>query len=139
MSTDRTRPRLPFRSASPRSRVGLPWGLLAFALLFATATPASLGAQARTLTVDDLRLEVGLSGPELAPDGRRAVVVTSRPDYEENRFGRSLVVVDLATDERRDLTPQRPWVGQPRWSPSGDALAFTDRVARRAPRCSSFP
>ena len=118
MPTDLTFQRLPFRATSARSSAPISWGLMAFALLLFAVTPASLDAQERTLTVDDLRLEVGLSGPEVSPDGRWAVVVTSRPDYEENRFERSLVLVDLGTGERRDLTPQRPGVGQPRWSPS---------------------
>lgn len=139
MSTDRTCQRLPFRATSARSRAPISWGLMALALLLPIATPAVSEAQERALTVDDLRLEVGLSGPELSPDGRWAVVVTRRPDYEENRFTRSLVLVDLTTGERRDLTPQRPGAGQPRWSPSGAALAFTDRVEEKGPQVFILP
>lgn len=91
------------------------------------AIPAALAAQGRTLTVDDLRLEVGVSSPALSPDGTHAVVILSKPDYEENRFDRSLTLVDVATGAHRALTPERHSVGQPRWSPSGDVLAFLDR------------
>ena len=64
--------------------------------------PTSLRAQARPLTVDDLRLEVGVSSPEISPDGASIVVVTSRPNYEENRFDRTLVLVDVATGEAKN-------------------------------------
>jgi dipeptidyl aminopeptidase/acylaminoacyl peptidase len=88
--------------------------------------PTSVTAQERVLQVDDLRLEVRLSTPVVSPDGRYAVVTTSTPDYDENRFERTLVLVDIATGDRRELTPHRPGVGRPRWSPSGDWLAFAD-------------
>lgn len=44
------------------------------------AAPTSLHVQNRTLEIDDLRLEVGLSTPVLSPDGSQAktVVVTLR-------------------------------------------------------------
>ena len=89
-------------------------------------TPVAVGAQARTLTVADLGLDVGVSGPQLSPDGGAVVVVTSRPDYEDNRFVRKLVLVDVAGGVQTELTPQRLAVGRPRWSPSGAELAFTD-------------
>ena len=94
--------------------------------LGAVGTPIAVGAQARTLAVDDLGLDVGVSAPQLAPDGGSVVVVTSRPDYEKNRFVRKLVLVDVASGARTELTPQRVAVGGPRWSPSGEELAFTD-------------
>lgn len=88
--------------------------------------PIAVAAQARPLTVEDVGLEVGVSSPQLSPDSRAVVVVTSRPDYEENRFMRTLVLVDVATGAQRQLTPERAAVGGPRWSPSGMELAFTD-------------
>jgi dipeptidyl aminopeptidase/acylaminoacyl peptidase len=89
--------------------------------------------------VDDLRHEVSLAGPQVSPDGRWAVLVTTRPDYEENHFTRSVVLVDLASGEHRELTPERPGAGQPRWSPSGEALAFTDRVEESGPQIFVLP
>ena len=91
--------------------------------------PAPTLAQGLVLEVDDLRLEVGLSTPALSPDGARAVVTTSKPNYEDNRFDRNLILVDISTGAQRELTPHRPGVNQARWSPSGDRIAFTDAAA----------
>ena len=90
------------------------------------AAPSVIFAQGRSLEIDDLRLEVGVSDPVLSPDGSQAVVTTSTPNYEDNRFDRTLVLVNLATGATRELTPERHAVGQPRWSPSGEDLAFAD-------------
>ena len=70
--------------------------------------------QARTLTAEDLGLEVSVSDPQLSPDGRSVVVVTSRPDYQENRFDRQLVLVDVASGlfERRSPHPPAPVDGR---------------------------
>jgi len=105
----------------------------------AVSLPATLHAQASTLTLDDLRLEVGVSDLALSPDGSAVVVVTSRPNYEENRFDRTLVLVDLASGDRRHLTPERARVGQPRWSPSGEALAFLDAEGDSGPQIYILP
>jgi dipeptidyl aminopeptidase/acylaminoacyl peptidase len=86
----------------------------------------AVSGQERTLEIDDLRLEIGVATPVLSPDGSQAIVTTSTPNYNDNRFDRTLVLVEIATGEARDLTPHRPGVGQPRWSPSGDWLAFAD-------------
>ncbi len=100
--------------------------LLAVTVALGAVLAPALSAQTRTLTVDDLRLEVGLSDPVISPDGRSVVVVTSRPNYEDNRFDRTLILVDVATGAEKELTPHRPAVRQPRWSPSGDRIAFLD-------------
>ena len=88
--------------------------------------PVSVASQAAPLAIDDLRLEVGVASPALSPDGRSVVVVTSTANYNDNRFDRTLVRVDIATGARTPLTPSRSSVSQPRWSPSGAYLAFLD-------------
>jgi dipeptidyl aminopeptidase/acylaminoacyl peptidase len=109
-----------------RTRCRASFASIAALTLFLTGATVPVHAQGRTLTVDDLRLEVGVSTPVLSPDGSQAVVTTSVPNYEDNRFDRSLILVDVVTGEQRELTPHRPGVNQPRWSPSGNRLAFTD-------------
>jgi len=104
----------------------VPTNLVVALTIILTGSPSIVFAQSRPLEVDDLRLEVGVSTPVLSPDGRQAVVTTSTPNYEDNRFDRTLVLVDIGTGAQRELTPHRPGVGQPRWSPSGDRIAFAD-------------
>ena len=47
--------------------------------------------------------------------------------------------VDAATGETLDLTPERPGVSQPRWSPSGREIGFVDRGAGEAPQVYVLP
>lgn len=101
--------------------------LLVLPVLLAIGHPVPVLAQTNAIAIDDLRLEVGLSEPRLSPDGRWAVLVASRPNYDDNRFDGSLVLINIESGETVDLAPQRPGVGQPRWSPSGDRIAFLDR------------
>ena len=79
---------------------------------------------AREINLDDLGAITGVTSPSVAPDGKSVVIVVSQPDYEANRFEKRLVLVDVASGEARDLTHERPSVSRPRWSPSGEQLAF---------------
>ncbi|MFI5143158.1 MAG: TolB family protein, partial [Thermoanaerobaculales bacterium] len=67
---------------------------------------------------------VRVADPQIAPDGRSIVVVVSRQDLEANKWESQLVRVDVADGAQRVLTPARKRVSHPRWSPSGDRLAF---------------
>jgi len=107
-----------------RQRKPVKWAI-ALAVVMAAA-PLALQAENRTLEIDDLRLEVGLSTPVLSPDGSQIIITTSVPNYEENRSDRKMLLIDIATGEQRELTPHRRDASQHRWSPSGDRLAFTD-------------
>jgi dipeptidyl aminopeptidase/acylaminoacyl peptidase len=89
---------------------------------------SSVGQQAeragKRLQPTDMDRLIGVSEPRISPDGRSVVVVVSRVNRDKNRQDRELVLVDVATAGQRVLTQERPDVGQPRWSPSGDRLAF---------------
>ena len=71
---------------------------------------------------------VGLSDPQISPNGKNIVLVASRPDFDKNRYNSELVLVEIATGKKTVLTQDRQSVLQPRWSPSGDKLAFLSRV-----------
>lgn len=101
-------------------------------LLGATAlllpAPGGVQAQQRSMELADLGREVGLSSPAISPDGSRVVVVRSNANYEENRFDRTLLLIDVASGTERLVTPGRRRVSSPQWSPSGEQLAFLDTV-----------
>lgn len=95
-------------------------------IFVAIAFAPALAAQARRVELNDLGREVALSGPRLSPDGTQAAVIVSRTNYGENRFERSLYLVDVASGATRELTPGRRNVGFVDWSPDGSRLAFVD-------------
>jgi dipeptidyl aminopeptidase/acylaminoacyl peptidase len=72
----------------------------------------------------DLAKMARISDPQVSPDGKSIVIVVSRPNYDEKRYDTELVLVDVATSSQRILTRDRQGLEQPRWSPSGDRLAF---------------
>ena len=82
----------------------VPVALVAALSVALTTAPTTLLGQGRTLEVDDLRLEVGVSTPVLSPDGSQAVVTTSTPNYEDNRFDRTLILVDVVTGDMKQIT-----------------------------------
>ncbi len=89
-------------------------------------------AQPRRIELDDLGRISRLSDPQIAPDGKSIVVVMSRADYDENRYDANLLIVDVDSGSQRTLTEDRRGIGQPRFSPSGDRLAFLASVAPAA-------
>jgi dipeptidyl aminopeptidase/acylaminoacyl peptidase len=91
---------------------------------------AATGAEAKKkkIHLDDMAKMVGLRDPQISPDGRSIAVVVSRPNYDKNIFDSEIVLVDTATGNQRVLTYDRKAVSYPRWSPSGDRLAFLATV-----------
>ena len=94
----------------------------ALALLALVSSP--LAAQQQRFSLDHFRRIVGVSGVQLSPDGRTAVVTVSRPNYETDKFESALHAVDVATGVAHQLTFERKSVGSPRFSPDGQTLAF---------------
>ncbi len=90
-------------------------------VLFGTAL---VSAQSRHIELNDLAKIVSVADPQISPDGKRIVIVVSRANLEQDRNERELVQVDIASRAQHALTYERKTVGSPRWSPSGDRLAF---------------
>jgi len=84
----------------------------------------SLSAQTRRIELNDFAKITSVSDPQISPDGKTIVFVVSRPNLGQDRSDRELVLIDVATGAQHTLTYERKGVGSPRWSPSGDRLAF---------------
>ena len=84
---------------------------------------AALGG-AQTLGIEHYARIARVTDPHISPDGLSAVLVVSRPNYQDDKWESELVRVDLSTHRARELTHQRKTARSPRWSPSGDKLAF---------------
>jgi len=115
-------------------RLLAPWLLLSV-LGTVLCGPTALGEEpvkaaptpAKRFTLDHLNQIVRLSDPQIAPDGKAIALIVEQAETDTNRWDSELVLVDVATGEHRALTQQRKSVGHPRWSPSGDRLAFLAR------------
>ncbi len=103
----------------PSSR-WLSFVLLAAALL--ASRPAA--AQSRQIELNDFAKITTVSDPQISPDGKAIVFVVARPNLDQDRIDRELVLIDIATGTQRVLTYERKGAGSPRWSPTGDRLAF---------------
>ena len=81
----------------------------------------------RPIGIDDLwRLE-RIGAVSAAPDGARCVVATTRYSMEDNTSTATLWLLSTTALAPRALTRCGDKDGQPRWSPAGDAIAFTAR------------
>ncbi len=80
---------------------------------------------ANRFTPDDVNRIVGLSSPQLSPDGKHAIVVVSRIDSDGDKYDRELDAIDVRTHERRPLTYHRKGLADPAFSPQGDRIAFS--------------
>ena len=78
----------------------------------------------RTVEVDDLMRLVTVSDPQISPDGKAIAAVVARPNVADDRYDEEIVLVDVATGKQRTITYERKGVDAPRWSPTGDRLAF---------------
>src|SRR5262249_45701731 len=91
------------------------WQLALFAFLLAATVngqPAKKDSQSpRRFELDDLGKLVGLSDPQISPDGKSIALIVSRPNYESNHHTTELVLVDTAGGRHRVLTQERQGVG----------------------------
>jgi dipeptidyl aminopeptidase/acylaminoacyl peptidase len=81
-------------------------------------------AQKRRIELADFAKTVTVSEPQISPDGKTIAFVVTRINLEKDRRDRSLELLDIATGAARPLTYERERVSTPRWSPTGDRLAF---------------
>ncbi len=80
-------------------------------------------AEGRRFQIADLDKVVRVADPQIAPDDKSIVVVVSRINMKEDRRDSEIVLVDIASSATRTITG-RKGANSPRWSPSGDRVAF---------------
>ncbi|MBK7875974.1 MAG: S9 family peptidase [Planctomycetes bacterium] len=100
---------------------------------------AAASAAQQPPSLDDLRLLVGVSSVQIAPDGKTVAFVTSRANFADNENEAQLCTVDVATGAVRELTQGRKRVSQPSWSPDGNTLAFVAPDAQKEPQVWLLP
>jgi dipeptidyl aminopeptidase/acylaminoacyl peptidase len=105
-------------------------------LLVVFVSVSSASAQSGYLTLEDLQKQVDISSPALSPDGKTAVFITSRADFESNTYERQLLQIDLATKQTK-LLSARKGISRPTWSPDGHYLGFL-APGRRVNRSTSY-
>ena len=99
--------------------------VLCFAIaMHGQATDPKPDQQPRRLQLDDFSTIVHVADPQISPDGKSIVCVVGRPNLKDDRFDSSLALIDIASGAQRPLTHERRNVASPRWSPSGDRIAF---------------
>ena len=84
-------------------------------------------AEAQTFSLEHYAKVARVTALHVAPDGNRAALVVAWPNYDTNVWEAEVVEVDLRSRATRTLT-QRKSASSPRWSPSGDRLAFLASV-----------
>jgi len=87
-------------------------------------TGSSSSAASHRFGPDDLQRIVGLSSPQMSPDGTHAIVVVSHIDMNGDKYRHDIDLIDLRTHARRTLTYDRKGLSDPAFSPSGDRIAF---------------
>ncbi len=95
-------------------------------LMLALCVPGVVLAQLshRTFQLTDLQKLVGLSDPQLSPDGGRVAFIVSRPDWKNDKRIRKIELLNVAGGTIRSLTYGREEISNLRWSPDGGSLAF---------------
>ncbi len=78
----------------------------------------------RTIRESDYQRLVRLTSPQISPDGKSAIVLVSRIDWNDDTRKAQLVMIDIATHAQRALTYDREGLSQPAFAPNGRSIAF---------------
>jgi dipeptidyl aminopeptidase/acylaminoacyl peptidase len=98
-------------------------GLIVLILLFLSATGLPQSDK-KVFKLEDLRKIVGLSDPQISPDGSQIAVLVSRSDWKKNKSKQEINLVNVKDGSIRSLTFKRKSISGLSWSPDGSKLAF---------------
>jgi dipeptidyl aminopeptidase/acylaminoacyl peptidase len=114
------RVRRTYRTLWPIMRVVLRVAVVAPVL----TVPHFVGAQEHHFEFKDAAKLVRIADPQLSPDGKSiAVIMAGRLNPDQPPMA-AIVAVDVSSGDRRVIVTGRREMTQPRWSPTGDRLAF---------------
>lgn len=94
-------------------------------ILLLVLSAVAIAQQPEPFTVNDLLKVRRVSDPQLSPKGDLVAYTITDIDVEANRGRTQIYVVPLAGGEPRQLTNHQSNSSSPRWSPTGDRIAFT--------------
>ena len=107
---------------------------LALLLVSAPAPAVPPTEPVRLFTGQDLfSLEVA-SDPQISPDGRRIAYVRRSGDIMTDRFRPSIWLIDTGSGRQTPLAAGTGAHSQPRWSPSGDRIAYISTAEGGTPQ-----
>jgi dipeptidyl aminopeptidase/acylaminoacyl peptidase len=96
-------------------------------------------SQGRRFSADDLPKIVRVTDPQVSPDGKTIAFVVGRANLKDDRWDTEIDLVDVATKKIREMTHDRLGVGSPRWSPTGNRLAFLTQDADKKAQIFVLP
>ncbi|GMT45555.1 MAG: peptidase S9 [bacterium] len=97
--------------------------LIAFAGMLIAGSVFAQSAK-RSFQLNDLRKLVRISSPRISPNGKQVALITTRPDWKNDKTKQEIDLVQVADGALRKLTFQRKGLSTLRWSPDGKQLAF---------------
>ncbi len=102
--------------------------LFALSLHAASANDREAPGDDRLRIMDSFDLE-SAGDPQISPDGETVVYVRTAADVMTDRFYSNLWAIGYDGSGHRPLTSGKASSSSPRWSPSGDRLAFVSTAA----------
>ena len=85
---------------------------------------SALAADLPAFSAEDVFEMEYANDPQVSPDGSRVAYVRGSMDIMTDRTRRTIWVVDVDGDNHRPLVSGAGNFSSPRWSPSGDRLAY---------------
>jgi|HubBroStandDraft_4_1064222.scaffolds.fasta_scaffold00005_139 dipeptidyl aminopeptidase/acylaminoacyl peptidase len=96
----------------------------ALALTLVAGVALAGAASPQTISENDYRRIVSIGAPAIAPDGKHAVIVVTRVEWDEDKRAHDLVLVDLTSGSQTTLLTHRSGLSDPAFSPDGSQIAF---------------